>query len=131
MSDLLIAAMVLLGGLGYAISLVLILGMRLYLGRGGRGWPSILLNSLLLREIVLTATFGVTLFNIISPPGEFRRNAVRIALTVAFFLVPWVLIFTLGPWFLGQTRRDDGGGGPVAPPPPVAAPRRWRWPRGD
>lgn len=104
MSDGLIALMVLLGGLGYAISLVLILGMKVYLGRGGKGWPRILLNALLLREVVLTATFGVTLFNILSPPGEFRRNAVRIVLTIAFFLVPWVLIFTLGPWWLGQTR---------------------------
>lgn len=104
MIDTLIAVTVVVGGPGYLIAAVMVLAMRLWLGTRGRGWPRILVNSLLLFLVLLSLVYALTFFNALLPPSQVRRDWSRITLAVGLSLAPYFVVFTLGPWWLGTTR---------------------------
>ena len=105
----------LLGLLGYLGSARLVWFMRVLLGRAG-GWPRILTNALLVRELFLALLFMFTLVNVIDRivdivSDEFQAS-LRIFVTIGFLAIPWWLIYLLSRW-IGDAVNE----GRMEPPP--------------
>lgn len=106
-SDAIVAAAILLGGPAYIVAFLLVLVARLWIGREGK-WFATVLTALLLLLGVVIAVYGLTVYNALVPPGEVRRTVTRNGLAVILSVVPYFIIFSLGPWLLGRR------GGPPA-----------------
>lgn len=107
MIDTVIAVTVVAGGPGYLVAAVMVLAMRFWLGSKGRGWPRILVNSLLLFLVLLSLVYALTFLNALLPASRERREWSRVILAVGLSLAPYFVVFTLGPWWLGTTRHQE------------------------
>lgn len=107
--SLVIALAVLLGAPAYLVALLLVTTLRYWLGQDAAGWLRAVVNGLLTTLGAISAIYLVTLTNVLVPPGSVRTTVTRYVLAVALSLVPYFIILTLAPWWLGRRRRSSGG----------------------
>jgi apolipoprotein N-acyltransferase len=110
--DTVIAVTVVAGGPGYLVAAVMVLGLRVWIGQRTKGlvsarWIGIVINSLLLFLLLLSLVYALTFLNALLPPSRERRDWSRAALAILLSLAPYFVVFTLGPWWLGTTRRQE------------------------
>jgi hypothetical protein len=100
---------VILGGPGYLIAAVMVLGLRIWFGNRvtvapRAKWIRIVLNALLLLLATLAALYGLTFVNAVLPPGQERQLITRGVIAVVLSIVPYFVVLPLGGWWLGVGR---------------------------
>jgi hypothetical protein len=97
-----------LGALGYCVAFVLVARLRWWLGRRGRGWPRILLNSLVFLLLLLALLFLISLANNLGLTRHLpydERLAISFGAAIALTVAPWGLVLALWLWW----RKERGG----------------------
>lgn len=109
MTNTVIVISVVLGGPGYLIAAIMVLGLRIWFGQRATPqprakWIRIVLNSLLLLLATLAALYGLTFVNALLPPSDERALLTRGGIAVALSVIPYCIVLPLGGWWLGVGR---------------------------
>jgi hypothetical protein len=115
---------IVLGGPGYVVAAIMVLGLRVWFGSRATvqpraKWIRIVLNALLLLLAALAALYGLTFFNALLPPSEERTLVTRGAIAVVLSIIPYFIVLPLGGWWLGVGRSLQTADLPVSLSPQV------------
>lgn len=124
MTNAIIVVSIILGGPGYLIATIMILGLRVWFGQRATPaprakWIRIVLNSLLLLLAALAAVYGIVFFNALVPPSDLRLLYTRAVLAVGLSAIPYFIALPLGGWWLGIWRTAAPHDLPIALTPQI------------
>jgi hypothetical protein len=100
---------VVLGGPGYLIAAIMVLGLRIWFGNRvsvapRAKWIRIVLNALLMLLATLALVYAIVFFNALLPPSDARLAITRGVLAVILSAVPYFVVLPLGGWWIGVGR---------------------------
>lgn len=109
MTNTVIVISVVLGGPGYLIAAIMVLGLRIWFGSRTTvspraKWIRIVLNALLLLLATLAGLYGLTFVNALLPPSPGRALITRGGIAIILSVVPYFVVLPLGGWWLGVGR---------------------------
>jgi hypothetical protein len=107
-------AILIVGMLGYAVSIGLLWRFRAWMGGRGQGWPRILLDTLLALVVLLALLYLISLIATLGVLNRTARISLNFVMGLSLAIAPWTLAVALLRWW-----------------PAGARPRWLRWRGGD